>query len=139
MPPAGNFDANDANTVERTVAVHPNPPSGVMHVRRLMYKCGMRTHNLSDLVRCNPMVAIQCLLLLILPYIAVGNGRDYGGVQEMEWNELDKNEYLSALIGMDMSLHSMDVVNRLATYPIDGTNGGGDHDGGGTIWSYLHL
>ena len=47
----------------------------------------------------NPLVAYECLVR-ILTYSM----------------EDQKNDYLSSLIGMDMSLHTMEVVNRLATH-----------------------
>jgi len=86
--------------------------------RRLVRDCGLTPQNLPVLVESNPMVAIQCLLLLLIPSTMKDVGTSPERRKEKEQHELDKNEYLSALVGMDMSLHSMEVVNRLATYPV---------------------
>ena len=75
-------------------------------VRVLIRACGFEPKNLTQLVENNPMVAIECLLHLMT------KSENDGGFTEQE-----RNEHLSTLVTMDMSLHSMEVVNRLATEP----------------------
>ncbi|GAX20294.1 hypothetical protein FisN_6Hh245 [Fistulifera solaris] len=70
---------------------------------RLVRECGLNPQNLHRLVENNPMVAHECLLRILRP-------------SSDSYSEDDKNEYLSSLVSMDMSLHTMEVVNRLATH-----------------------
>ena len=78
---------------------------------RLIQESGLCPQNLPKLVEYNPLVAHECLLRL-LPVEP----------------EPIKNEYLSALVGMDMSLHSMECVNRLAMHNVSTDDDDDDDD-----------
>jgi len=75
---------------------------------RLIRASGLTPQNLPRLVENNPMVATQCLLRLLSP-LTPEEG-------ELKAQSEEQNDYLSALVGMDMSIHGMEVVNRLAMY-----------------------
>lgn len=66
---------------------------------RFVQEAGLTPQSLPRLVEHNPLIAHESLLVVL-----------------RQSPENVKNEYLSALVGMDMSVHSMEVVNRLATH-----------------------
>jgi len=87
----------------------------------LIRKAGLTPQNLPLLVENNPIVAIECLLRLLSPSPFeehYEDGGDKDGINTFLATETECNEYLSALVSMDMSIHSMEVVNRLATYSV---------------------
>lgn len=78
----------------------------------LIQDSGLTPLNLAQLVEHNPLVAHACLLHII----ESSNSSSSNSNNNNNTNEASSycKDHLSALVTMDMSLHSMEVVNRLA-------------------------
>ena len=83
---------------------------------KIMSDAGLSPQSLPKLVENNPLIATECLLLIL--------------TSKIDSIALSKNDYLSALAGMDMSIHSMEVVNRLATHSSHGISPKSESHGG---------
>ena len=84
---------------------------------KLVQSSSLNPQTMARLVDNNPSVAIECLLLLLT-------------APESSVSANEKNSYLTGLSGMEMTIHSMEVVNRLASHNIRGERISGRVDGG---------
>eukprot|EP00592_Proboscia_alata_P009368 CAMPEP_0194358340 /NCGR_PEP_ID=MMETSP0174-20130528/5578_1 /TAXON_ID=216777 /ORGANISM="Proboscia alata, Strain PI-D3" /LENGTH=523 /DNA_ID=CAMNT_0039128623 /DNA_START=154 /DNA_END=1725 /DNA_ORIENTATION=+ len=75
----------------------------------VVQSAGLVPHKLPNLVEHNPAIATECLLKIL------SNSSFENNEHSNNNSTKQQNEYLSSLVSMDMSLHSMEVVNRLAT------------------------
>ena len=98
----------DRNPAPQTTSIgkaSAGPAKWERRALHLVSESGLTPQNLPRLVDKNPSIAIECLILIL-------TAPDEGDSTSHD----NKTEYLSALAGMDMSIHSMEVVNRLATH-----------------------
>ena len=84
---------------------------------KLVFHCGLTPQRLPELVENNPGIAAEALLKLMVctgdaatPTAPCARLRHF-----LRQGSSRIGEYLDALVHMDMSLHSMEVVNRLTT------------------------
>jgi hypothetical protein len=105
----GNGDTLDSLLVKSSEA----------RARRIVLKSSLSPKTLPVLVELNPLIATECLYLILSPFYADStlSSKEKQISDSLTISENDKNAYLTALTSMDMSLHSMEVVNRLATLP----------------------
>lgn len=61
----------------------------------MLLQCGLEPSIIPGIVENNPIIAIECLIKII--------------------HETEREEYLYSLVDMSVSLHCMEVVNRLST------------------------
>lgn len=105
----------------------------------IVKECGLTPQSLPALVEKNPMVAIECLLLLLggkgdsevtrhkEENDSQSGDRKHGKRPKKQvpkaslQNDPGRNAYIVALANMDLSLHSMEVVYRLATFTVNST------------------
>jgi CCR4-NOT transcription complex subunit 11 len=73
---------------------------------RLIQESGLSPETLRRLVEHNPVIAYECLVHILTSAV-----------------EEARNEYLASLLDMDMSLHTLEVVNRLAMHGLSGSGG----------------
>jgi hypothetical protein len=118
---------------------------------RIIQEAGFTAEHLPALVEHNPLVAYECLVHVLMTNES----------SNIAFSDDFRNDCLSRLIGMDLSLHTMEVVNRLATHHLEnhgvtsaaavaGKRGGGSAAAGTTTTAatvktpllspdYLHL
>lgn len=79
---------------------------------QFLQECKLEPQTLPMLVENNHNIAIECLLKILSP-------PHYNKDEDIDdsFGSEQENDFLSALVSMDMSLQSMEVVNFLATTP----------------------
>jgi hypothetical protein len=98
---------NEQHTVMQLLSSNNSADENESDVaNRLVRESGLTPQTLPRLVEHNPLVAHECLVR-ILKTTTTDKNDDHT-------INTDANDYLTSLVSMDMSLHSMEVVNRLS-------------------------